>query len=53
MLKELKNFIESKGLTQKDAALILGVNKWTLNRWLKGRTKISKMAEKMLERKIR
>ena len=53
MIDELKKFIKKSGLTQKDAALILGVNRWTLNRWLRGKSKMSDMAKAMVERKIK
>lgn len=53
MIKKLKKFIKETGLTQKDTALIFGVNRWTLNRWLRGKTKMSGMAKSMLERKIK
>ena len=53
MIKQLKKFIKEKNLSQKDAALILGVNRWTLNRWLRGKSKMSDMAKAMVERKTK
>jgi|GEM_PF-2704896 len=53
MINELKKFIKKSGLTQKDAALVLGVNRWTLNRWLRGHSRMSDMAKAMIERKIK
>ena len=53
MIKKLKKFIKEKNLSQKDAALILGINRWTLNRWLRGKSKMSLMAKSTIERKIK
>jgi len=50
MLKEMdiKKFREKLGLTQDEFAVKLGVAPFTVRRWESGKTKPSRMAQKLL-----
>jgi len=50
-LKEIAEFLISSGKKQYELAAEIGIPPQTLNRWLKGRTKVSNAYTKILRQK--
>jgi len=51
-IEEIRKIIKETGWTQEDLAREIGVTTATVNRWLNGRTRPSRLAIRMLERVI-
>jgi len=52
-IENIKVFMKKKGLKQYQAASMLGINKFTLNRWLTGKGKPGRAYERLIETLIR
>lgn len=51
--QQLRDILESSGLTQRDAAAKLGVSRSTLNRWLKGESTIDQANSLLIRQKLK
>lgn len=51
--ERLREILEASGLTQRQAAERLGVNKSTLTRWLSGQCPISQANATLIKAKLR
>lgn len=53
LIDQLKQFKTYHRLNQTDLSTLLGINKFTLNRWLRGKNKPSPAYEKIIRKELK